>query len=243
MQCWWAHASFSSLQLCSPPKQIIEHCKRWGASVSEALEDSTHRVCCLPESLMHWPPTFDVPPFTVVSSFFRDESTARGSGCQCVLTEVASTIIPLFIRSFHHLKEGEEHIMKLFIITSYRYSYYLLFLKHLQSLLFLQNKRPNFMPITVFPFYFPNKFKRLEWWYCHTHNWILMSGDPLQQIRSLESRLKDKLCSSRSKIFPPIKRGASLDVYLTTSGNGVIAHPKLAPNLGLLALVYVFHQK
>jgi hypothetical protein len=57
-----------------------------------------------------------------------------------------------------------------------------------------------------------------------SHNWILMRGDPLQQVRSLELRLKDKLCSSRSKIFPPIKRGALIDVYLTTSGNGVTAH-------------------
>lgn len=62
----------------------------------------------------------------------------------------------------------------------------------------------------------------------------MMPGDPLQQIRSLESRLKDKLCSSRSKIFPPIKRGASLDVYLTTSGNGVTAIPNVARNPGLL---------
>lgn len=111
---------------------------------------------------MHWPPTFDVPPFTVLGSLCREESTAGGLRCQCVLTEVATTIIPLFICWFHHLKEGEEHIMKLFImfITSYRH--YLLFLKHLQSLFFLQNKRPNFTPVTVLPFYFPNKFKRLE---------------------------------------------------------------------------------
>ncbi|PSN38083.1 hypothetical protein C0J52_00836 [Blattella germanica] len=40
-----------------------------------------------------------------------------------------------------------------------------------------------------------------------------------EQIRALESRLKAKLSCCRSKIFPPIKRGASLDVYLTTSVN------------------------
>ena len=57
-----------------------------------------------------------------------------------------------------------------------------------------------------------------------SYHWILMPGDPLQQVRSLELRLKDKLCSSRSKIFPAIKRGALVDVYLTTSGNGVTAH-------------------
>lgn len=100
-------------------------------------------------------------------------------------------------------------------------------------------KRPYLTLITVFPFYFPNNFKQLEYWYYYTHDWVLMSGDRLQHIRSLESRLKDKLCSSRSKIFPPIKRGASLDVYLTTSGNGVIANPKLACDHGLVALVCV----
>ena len=60
-------------------------------------------------------------------------------------------------------------------------------------------------------------------------NFNLSRGAPLQQIRALESRLKDKLNSSRSKIFPPIKRGASLDVYLTTSGNGVSALPHIGP--------------
>jgi hypothetical protein len=66
-----------------------------------------------------------------------------------------------------------------------------------------------------------------------------MPGNPLQQIRSLESRLKDKLCSSRSKIFPPIKRGASLDVYLTTSGNGVTAILNFAHNPVMLTGLYI----
>jgi hypothetical protein len=231
------------------PKQIAQHCKSQGLREGRPVHQRLLRTTLTESVVFHSLWCTDLPPLMFhllqCSALFREERTVGGSRYQYVLTEVSSTIIPLFIHSFHHLKESEEHIMKLFIIfiMSYRYSYYLLFLKHLQSLHFLQNKRPNFTPITVLPFYFPNKFKRLEWWYCHTHNWILMSGDPLQQIRSLESRLKDKLCSSRSKIFPPIKRGASLDVYLTTSGNGVIAHPKLASNLGLLALIYVFHQK
>lgn len=40
-----------------------------------------------------------------------------------------------------------------------------------------------------------------------------------QEGRLLETSLQCALRCKRSKMFPPIRRGAPFDVYLTTSGN------------------------
>lgn len=149
-----SQASSCALLTKQPNTKKARHQRR-EASASEVLEDNTYGICCLPESLINWPPTLRFHLFVVLGPLFREASTV----CSARLHPLLS--LCLFV---DHLKEGEEHILKLFTIffTSYRHSYYLLFFKHLQSLFFLQNKRPKFTPITVFPFYFPNKFKRVE---------------------------------------------------------------------------------
>lgn len=44
-------------------------------------------------------------------------------------------------------------------------------------------------------------------------------GHSFQEGRLLESSVQCALRSNRCKMFPPIRRGAPFDVYLTSSGN------------------------
>lgn len=46
----------------------------------------------------------------------------------------------------------------------------------------------------------------------------MFDGFVLQQSRGLDSQLRFALSATRSKLFPPLRRGAQLDVYLSSSG-------------------------
>lgn len=41
----------------------------------------------------------------------------------------------------------------------------------------------------------------------------------MQQCRALECQIRDTLGACRGKILPALRRGATLDVYMTTSGD------------------------
>lgn len=41
----------------------------------------------------------------------------------------------------------------------------------------------------------------------------------LQHMKNLEQKFRNALNAFRSKLFPPLKRGAAFDVYLTSSGS------------------------
>lgn len=46
----------------------------------------------------------------------------------------------------------------------------------------------------------------------------MFDGFVLQQSRGLDSQLRFALSATRSKLFPPLRRGAQFDVYLSSSG-------------------------
>jgi hypothetical protein len=54
---------------------------------------------------------------------------------------------------------------------------------------------------------------------CHVLKGYLNFPTHLQQCRALECQIKDTLGACRGKILPALRRGAALDVYMTTSGD------------------------
>ena len=56
-------------------------------------------------------------------------------------------------------------------------------------------------------------------------------------MQSMESELNTMLSSGRSKLFPPLKRGAVIDVYLNSSGNIQIP----VSNLHFVLLLHIQH--